>query len=147
MLGYQLSIHAARQPDAVALVFGSRRYTYAELNERACRLANGLSALGVGRGDRVATLLHNCNQFIEALFAAAMTGAVFVPINFRLVAREIAFQLDACTPKVLLAGDGFADVLGATSRTAVVSGSTYCGSTTSPLSRRGRAQRTLTRCG
>ena len=57
-------------------------------------------------------VVYNCNQFIEALFAAAKIGAVFVPINFRLTAREIALALDASTPKVLLAGEGFADTLG-----------------------------------
>ena len=111
MIGYQLAIQASRAPDAVAIVFGARFYTYATLHERARRLANGLAALGVGRGDRVGTLIHNCNQFVEALFASAMLGAVFVPINFRLVGREIGLQFDACGPKVLLAGDGFADVL------------------------------------
>lgn len=113
MIGYQLTIRAARDPHAVALVFGARRYTYSELNERACRLANGLAALGVGRGDRVAALLYNCNHFIEALFAAAKLGAVFAPINFRLVAREIGLQLEACTPKALLAGEDFGDVMAA----------------------------------
>ncbi|MEO8304299.1 MAG: AMP-binding protein, partial [Betaproteobacteria bacterium] len=112
MIGYQLSILAARRPEAAALVFGARRFDYATLNERACRLANGLKALRVGRGDRVAALLHNCNHFVEALFATAKIGAVFVPINFRLVAREVGELLDACGPKVLLAGNGFADMLG-----------------------------------
>jgi len=111
MIGYQLTLNAARHPDAVALVFGARRLTYAALEERACRLANGLAALGAGRGDRVAALLHNCNPFVEALFATAKLGAVFVPINFRLVAREVGALLDACGPKVLLAGEGFADLL------------------------------------
>ena len=111
MIGYQLTINAARHPDAVAVVFGARRLTYAALDERACRLANGLAALGVGHGDRVAALLHNCTPFVEALFAAAKLGAVFVPINFRLVAREVGALLDACGPKVLLAGEGFADLL------------------------------------
>ena len=45
MIGYQLSILAAQRPEATALVFGARRYDYATLNERACRLANGLKAL------------------------------------------------------------------------------------------------------
>jgi len=111
MIGYQLTINAARRPDAVAVSFGARRLTYAALDERACRLANGLAALGVGRGDRVAALLHNCTPFVEALFATAKLGAVFVPINFRLVAREVGALLDACGPKVLLAGEGFADLL------------------------------------
>jgi fatty-acyl-CoA synthase len=45
------------------------------------------------------------------MFACAMLSAVFVPINFRLVAREVGLQFDACTPKILLAGEGFADLL------------------------------------
>lgn len=113
MIGYQLTINSNRYPDATALVFGARRISYAKLNERACRLANGLHALGVGRSDRVATLVHNCNQFVEALFATAKIGAVLVPINFRLVAREVGELLEACGPKVLLAGSGFTDMLGA----------------------------------
>src|SRR6185369_5217692 len=106
MIGYQLSINAARYPNAHAVVFGARKLTYAALNERACRLANGLAALGVRRGDRVAVLLHNCTPFVEALFASAKLGAVFVPINFRLVSREVGALLDACEPRVLLAGEG-----------------------------------------
>lgn len=112
MIGYQLTINANRYPDATAVVFGARRISYAELNERACRLANGLAAMGVGRGERIAVMLHNCNQFIEALFGAAKMGAVIVPINFRLVAREVGALLGACAPKVLLAGEGLADMLG-----------------------------------
>ncbi len=111
MIGYQLSIQAARRPDAIALVYGTRRYTYSDLNERACRLANGLTAMGIGRGDRVAALTHNCNQFVEALFATAKLGAVFVPINFRLVAREVGQLLEACGPKVIVAGNVFGDLL------------------------------------
>ena len=108
MIGYQLSINASRYPDVTAVAFGARRYSYAQLNARACRVAHGLTALGIGRGDRVATLVHNCNQFFEIFFAAAKLGAVFVPINFRLVAREVGLIIAACSPKVLLAGSDFA---------------------------------------
>ena len=111
MIGHQLTLNAARHRDAIAIAFGSRKLTYAALEERACRLANGLAALGVGEGDRVAALAHNCTPFVEALFATAKLGAIFVPVNFRLVAREIGALLDACSPKVLLAGESFADVL------------------------------------
>src|SRR5580765_4983497 len=111
MIGYQLTLNAELRPDAVAVAFGARRLTYAALEERANRLANGLAALGVQTGDRVAALVHNCNPFVETLFATAKLGAIFVPVNFRLVAREIGALLDACTPKVLLAGESFADVL------------------------------------
>jgi fatty-acyl-CoA synthase len=104
MIGIQLTINAARYPTATALVFGQRRYSYTALNERACRLANALAALGIGRGDHVASLVNNCNQFVEIFFALAKLGAVFIPLNFRLAPREVAQLLANCLPKVLFAG-------------------------------------------
>jgi fatty-acyl-CoA synthase len=111
MIGYQLTIQAARRPDATAVVFGSRRLTYAQLNERACRLANALVAHGVRPGDRVASLTRNCDAFIVLFFAAAKIGAIFVPINFRLTAREIGQILRGCEPAVLFAGTSMSSVV------------------------------------
>jgi GNAT superfamily N-acetyltransferase len=71
-------------------LYGSERQSYAELNAHCCQLANALSSRGIGRGDRVASLVNNCSQFIEIFFAAAKIGAVFAPINFRLAARKSA---------------------------------------------------------
>jgi fatty-acyl-CoA synthase len=65
MIGSQLTINATRYANATALVFGAHRFSYATLNERACRLANGLAALGVAGGDHVASLINNCNHFAE----------------------------------------------------------------------------------
>jgi fatty-acyl-CoA synthase len=111
MIGLQLTINAARYPNATALVFGARRFSYAALNERACRLANGLAARGIGRGDRVASLINNCSHFVEIFFALAKLGAVFIPINFRLASREVGQLLDDCRPRVLFAGESVADVV------------------------------------
>ena len=111
MIGYQLEIQAAHRPDAVALAYGARTLNYRDLRQRACKLAQAMSAAGVAPGDRVAVLLHNCPHFFEALFASAMLGAVFVPVNFRLVAREIGQIFAACSPSLLLAGEGFAPLL------------------------------------
>ena len=111
MIGYQLTIQAARRPDATAVVFGGRRLTYAALNERACRLANALIAHGVGRGDRVASLIRNCDAFIALLFATAKLGAVFVPLNFRLTGREIGEILAGCEPNVLFAGTSMTETV------------------------------------
>jgi len=115
MIGYQLSRHAARTPKAIAVSYGAQDFTYAELNAAACRMANGLLALGIAPGDRVAALLHNCPQFLVALYAAAKVGAIFVPFNFRLTAREIGATLDACAPRMLLVGAGFGDIVSALS--------------------------------
>lgn len=104
MIGQLLSINAETHARQLAVVFGSRRLTYAELNGRACRLANGLSAMGIGPGDRVATLMNNCHPFIDLFFATAKLGAILVPVNFRLTAKEVEFALGNCTPKALFAG-------------------------------------------
>src|ERR1044072_6180198 len=104
MIGRLLSINAERHARQIAVVFGSRRYTYAELNDRACRLANALSHMGIGCGDPVATLQNNCNHFVDLFFATAKLGSILVPVNFRLAAKEVEFALNNCTPKALFAG-------------------------------------------
>ncbi len=104
MVGTLLTLSATRHPNRLALVFDHVRLTYSQLNARACRLANALSALGIAKGDRVAGLLPNCNEFLEALFGTAKIGTIYVPINFRLAKPEITRILADCTPSVLIYG-------------------------------------------
>ena len=70
--------HARRTPDATALVVGDARLSWAELDARVRRVAR---ALGVRKGDRVATLLPNCIELVEIFWACARTGAVLVPLS------------------------------------------------------------------
>ncbi len=112
MIAIQLSLQAARRPEAIALVYGERHLSYAELHARSCRVAQGLAAAGVGPGDRVAVMLHNCPQFFEILFGCAWLGAVFVPINFRLAHPEVERLLAVCRPRLLMAAQVFYDPLG-----------------------------------
>ena len=84
-----LKEHAEFSRDKVALGFQEDEFTFYELNERVNRLAHVLLSKGVRKGDRVAGLLFNCNQFIESVFACAKLGAILVPINFRLTAPEV----------------------------------------------------------
>ncbi len=88
-----------------------KRYTYAELNERASRAANWLLGLGVEAGDRVAILAHNSVAYLDLFYGVAKIGAVFTPLNWRLVARELAYIVNDSTPKVLICGPEFTDVL------------------------------------
>jgi fatty-acyl-CoA synthase len=76
-------------PDRVAVVHQDRQWTYAQLHERATRAAHALAGLGVRPGDRVAYLGPNHPTFLEALFATASLGAVFVPLNWRLTVPEL----------------------------------------------------------
>jgi O-succinylbenzoate-CoA ligase len=80
----------------------NRRFTFFELNQRCNRIANTLLTQGVKPGDRVATILKNGIEFIESYFAIAKIGAVMVPINFRLVANEIAYILEDSGSSVLI---------------------------------------------
>ena len=74
-------------------MFGNDVRTHAELHARAARLAGALAADGVGTGDRVALLMHNRIEFVEALLACHHLGAVAVPINFRLAREEVEYIL------------------------------------------------------
>ena len=87
----------------------NRRFTFAELNARANRVANGLLAKGIRPGDRVATLLKNSIEFVETYFAVAKIGAVMVPVNWRLVAGEIAYILQDSGAKALVYDSDFDD--------------------------------------
>jgi acyl-CoA synthetase (AMP-forming)/AMP-acid ligase II len=89
-------------PDKIAVVHGERRYTYAELGERAWRLANALRDAGLGKGDRVATLLPNSPAMLEAHFGVPAAGAVLVTVNTRLSPAEIGYILEHSGSRVLL---------------------------------------------
>ena len=106
-----LSLSSAIVPERTATVFEGRRTSFAELQERVNRLANGLAGLGVGAGDRVAVIQVNCPEHIEAYFAAAKLDAIYVPLNFRVRANELEVMLDDCAPKVLLVGARYADIV------------------------------------
>jgi fatty-acyl-CoA synthase len=93
---------ARMSPDRVAIVHEGAEQTYRELHGRATRLAHVLAELGVAHGDRVAYLGPNHPTFLEALFAVGQLGAVFVPLNWRLAAPELAYILSDCGAELLL---------------------------------------------
>src|SRR5688572_17258293 len=94
-VGSHLAKRAVLNPGLEALVdeAAGARFTYAELDSRADRVANVLIGRGFVKGDRVAVLLPNCHQYIEVFYGAARAGFVIVPLNWRLVAEELAFIL------------------------------------------------------
>ena len=99
-----LELTAKRYPDRDAIVYPRRdqRYTFAEFDERANRLANALADLGVEKGDRVSTMLYNGSEIVLTVFACAKLGAVFNPLNYRLPAGEVEYILNDAESSVLL---------------------------------------------
>jgi fatty-acyl-CoA synthase len=91
-------------PRSTALIYGDRCWTYAEFAERTARVAAALRELGVAQGDRVAYVGVNHPAFLECLCASGLLGAVFVPLNPRLAAAEIAYMLDDSGAEVVVHG-------------------------------------------
>jgi long-chain acyl-CoA synthetase len=88
-----LARHARYLSHKTAVVCGGNRFSFAEFNGRVNRLANALLGLGIRRGEKVATILDNCEEVLETYHAVAKTGLVVVPLS------------------PLLRGDGLANLL------------------------------------
>lgn len=108
-LGDGLRTNSWRYPNKVAVVYENTRLTYDELNRRANRLAHAMLAIGVKRGDKVALLMHNNLEFVEMYNGLARIGAISVPINFRLVPKEIAYVIDNSDSCALIVGQDLLD--------------------------------------
>ncbi|MEO8034974.1 MAG: long-chain fatty acid--CoA ligase, partial [Acidobacteriota bacterium] len=80
-LGTVIGRHARDHPDGEAVVFGSRRLTWRELESRVNRISNALLALGLCKGDAFAAILPNSLELVELYWAAAKSGLVIVPLS------------------------------------------------------------------
>jgi 3-oxocholest-4-en-26-oate---CoA ligase len=115
-------------PGRVAVVCGERRLTFAELDERATRVANALVEQGVRPGDHVGLYLYNGTEYLELMLAAFKIRAVPININYRYVEEELAFLLSNASvvavayeaelaPRVMAVKDGISSL-----RTSIVVG-------------------------
>jgi len=106
-----LDLSALLVPERTAIAFEGGRHSYAELKERVNRLADSLHRLGLAKGDRVAILEVNCNQYVEACLATVKAGGIFVPLNFRIRQDELIYLVQTAEPKVLFVGSRYADMV------------------------------------
>jgi long-chain acyl-CoA synthetase len=93
-----LAGHALRRPDHPAVVCGATRLPYAALVESVRRLASGFRTLGIVPGDRVLVYLPNGVEFVQAVYAVFSLGAIAVPVNTRLTARELEHVFGDAVP-------------------------------------------------
>ena len=112
----------AERPDHDAFVFGDRRVSFGELDDRSSRVANGLIAAGVGPEDRVAILAANGTEFFDVIFGVSKAAATLVALNWRLAAPELAAILADAEPAVVIVDPDFAHLLpsGAAWRTVTI---------------------------
>ena len=85
-------------PDRIAFSDGGRRRTFRELHDRVAGIAGYLASQGFKRGDRIALLLPNDDQYIELVYACAWLGLIAIPLNTRFSAMEIDHVLADATP-------------------------------------------------
>lgn len=100
-----LAYHARSRPDHLAVVdLGTgRRFTYAQFNSRAERLATALANdFGIGPDDRVAMYSQNNSNMFEVQFACWKLGASYIPLNWRLALPELEFIVSDCAPKLVI---------------------------------------------
>ncbi|WP_042353024.1 fatty acid--CoA ligase [Bacillus massiliigorillae] len=108
---FELTVRNYPNKEALYDIRSNNRYTYKEWSEEVTRLANALKGQGVKKGDRVSTFLYNREELATTFFACAKLGAIFNPINFRLMAEEVAYILEDATPKVVLFEQALEDVV------------------------------------
>jgi acyl-CoA synthetase (AMP-forming)/AMP-acid ligase II len=97
----------AQKPDAVTYRTPARNWTVREIGEASDRVAQGLKALGIGPGDRVAALTKHTTECILLTLAACKLGAVFMPVNWRLAAPEVEFIVNDGKARFLMVDAAF----------------------------------------
>ena len=99
----------SRWPDRKAILYGDRAYTFGELNASVNQLARFLIHLGVGKGDGVGLLLHNCAEFAIGFFACQKLGVITSCLNYRLSAGPIGYAVQQEKLKAVVFNVAFAD--------------------------------------
>jgi fatty-acyl-CoA synthase len=103
---------AVTDPDAPFLKEAEgeeKDFTNRQFNERVNRMTHVLAELGVKQGERVCALLLNSSEFFEIFFACAKTGAIMVPLNFRLAVPELSFIVGDARPRALVYSHDFSE--------------------------------------
>lgn len=134
-----LAYSAAVRPAKIAVIAGERKLDYRQLNELCDRAAGWIAAQmggGGADGERVAYLGRNGVELLVLAVGAERAGAIFVPLNWRLAAAEVAALLDDCAPRLIVAQDEFLGLLGGRGATTDVLGLIQA---TAPASRVARA--------
>lgn len=108
-LAQLLSQTAERLPDATALISGSQRLTWSELDLAVGGLAEELRARGVLPGDCVMVHSPNHIEFVQAMFAVWRAGAVLAPTNSRLTPAEVVSLAEVCEPAIVICHGEYAE--------------------------------------
>jgi len=110
-LGDILDRNARRFPKKEAFVFQEKRITYRQFREKVLRLTNSLLALGIKKGDRIAILMENRLEYPELYFVCAKGGFLAVPLNWRLMGRELSYIINNAQASILIFEENYLKVV------------------------------------
>ncbi len=112
-IGSLLPRHARYRPDHLAIVFNDHRLSFQKFNGRVNRFANAMLDLGVGKGDKIATILPNCLELLEVYWAVAKIGAVVVPLSTLTRGKGLINLLRDSDVTTVVTNRGFTDEVNA----------------------------------
>ncbi|HVY51717.1 MAG TPA: AMP-binding protein, partial [Devosia sp.] len=98
-----LRARAQARPADLAISIVGNSLTYAELDRLTDRVGANLAALGVKKGDRVASFAYNCIEQVLVWFGCMKIGAIWVPFNVALIGSDLKYTLEDAAPKVIVA--------------------------------------------
>jgi len=110
-LGDCLRRSTRRYADKEAVVFKDERIDYREFNQRVNRFGSAMMGLGYARGTKVAFIGLNCGEFLVALFGAAKTGMIMVPLNPLLRPNEVEYAIDHADAQVVILEEGYVPLI------------------------------------
>lgn len=109
-LGNCIRFWSRWSPDGECIVVDDQAVTWSELDDRTNRLANGLAALGMTKGERIGILSGNCLEFLELAIAGYKLGTILVPLNVRLTPPELRYIIDHSGCRAILADGSLGDL-------------------------------------
>jgi acyl-CoA synthetase (AMP-forming)/AMP-acid ligase II len=112
-IGSLFARHARYRPNHLAFVFENQRLTWRELNRSINRLANALAAMGIQKGDKIATILPNSFELYETYWAAAKIGAVIVPLSSLLLEQAMKSLLQDSDSVLLITNSNYVENINA----------------------------------
>jgi acyl-CoA synthetase (AMP-forming)/AMP-acid ligase II len=111
IIGELARLNAARYRGRIAFKDERKEVSFDHANRRMNALIRALYDLGLEKGDRVAVLLYNCVEYCELLYGLPKGGFVIVPLNYKLVGRELKYILDNSESRTLVYGQEFAETV------------------------------------
>jgi acyl-CoA synthetase (AMP-forming)/AMP-acid ligase II len=110
-IGESLRVNASKYPDKMALKDERRSATFSELNARVNKLANALLGIGLKKGDKLGVISYNCIEFMEIYLAAAKSGVIVVPLNWRQTAKAFKYILTNSDTSAMIIHCDFVDII------------------------------------